>query len=247
VEHGVILVDGVERDRSWIIQEVERLRHVALEQADKRKNDSQNGSKRGRLFKLIRMFSAAGSSDDAPPATTSCPHCNHDNPLKANYCQKCGGRMSLDDVEGELSKGKEPVIAGRVGIPIRNRAFKQSDYMAEQAVMMLRINEDDLHIPIRRNLFLGRDDSHVGITAVVDLRPYGAYRMGVSHRHAEIFLTDNDQLEITDLGSSNGTYLNEEMLNPLHAYRLRDGDRIHLGDLEIHVFFKIRKTRAKST
>ena len=51
----------------------------------------------------------------------------------------------------------------------------------------------------------------------------------LSRRHARISLSDGTAV-IEDLGSTNGTYLNDEPLNgpqPLHA-----GDRIRIGDSE---------------
>lgn len=237
VERGVILIDSVERDRSWIIREVERLRKLALENAEKNANAPEENSKRGRLFRMIRMFSSGGAKEEKAPPTTPCPHCNVENSLKANFCQKCGGRMALDDIDDDNGVSEERAAPGRVGVPIRQRAFSRSEMLHQKGVIVVHVGDDNLQIPIRRNLFLGRDESHNGITTVVDLRPYGGYRMGVSHRHAEIFLTDDHHLEISDLGSSNGTFLNGEMLNPLHSYRLCDGDHIQLGDLEVQIFF----------
>jgi pSer/pThr/pTyr-binding forkhead associated (FHA) protein len=54
----------------------------------------------------------------------------------------------------------------------------------------------------------------------------------VSRRHAEIRV-EGDQLSIRDLGSTNGTRLNGQLIT---AWRtLRDGDEIQLGDLPLVV------------
>jgi predicted component of type VI protein secretion system len=52
----------------------------------------------------------------------------------------------------------------------------------------------------------------------------------ISRRHAEI-VAENGTLNIRDLGSSNGTYINDEG-KPLTAGQSRtvgDGDRVHVG------------------
>ncbi len=53
----------------------------------------------------------------------------------------------------------------------------------------------------------------------------------VSNYHAEI-LNEADGLVLRDLGSTNGTYVNEEKV---HRHRLRQGDRIRVGNYEISV------------
>ncbi len=71
----------------------------------------------------------------------------------------------------------------------------------------------------------------------VDMTPFAGYRMGVSRRHAAIRRNENNQLELWDLGSSNGTYLNGVRLAAHRPNRLRDGDEIRLGQMVLRVRF----------
>lgn len=57
----------------------------------------------------------------------------------------------------------------------------------------------------------------------------------VSHRHAQISC-DSEGYYIADLGSRNGTALNGRQLRPHQPERLRDGDRINLGQVRTLVF-----------
>ena len=50
----------------------------------------------------------------------------------------------------------------------------------------------------------------------------------ISRRHAEISYT-NGQYVLRDLGSSNGTYVNEQRLEPGSMHTLKHGDRLRLG------------------
>lgn len=54
----------------------------------------------------------------------------------------------------------------------------------------------------------------------------------VSRRHARITYLQ-DRYWITDLGSSNGTYLNDQRLEANQAVPLRHGDRIRMGQVEL--------------
>lgn len=84
---------------------------------------------------------------------------------------------------------------------------------------------------------LGRFDVSKKQINEVDLTPYGALDRGVSRIHAELHLED-DKLFITDLGSTNGTYLSGQRLNPNKPALLRKGDELLLGRLAIQVLFR---------
>lgn len=64
----------------------------------------------------------------------------------------------------------------------------------------------------------------------VDLTQYEAQESGVSRRHA--MLTKEDGvLKVTDLGSTNGTFLNGIQLQPNRPRIVRLGDQLSLGKL----------------
>ena len=87
-----------------------------------------------------------------------------------------------------------------------------------------------------RDLLLGRGSSAQG---AIDLTQYEALTKGVSRQHAMIRPDkDNDQLMLVDLGSTNGTFVNEEQLSPNLPHVLHDGDTVRLGRLVMHVYFK---------
>ncbi len=57
--HGnTFVINGVERERAWVILEIERLRQEALAKAfEPERNQSNSNSARGSIFKLIRRLS----------------------------------------------------------------------------------------------------------------------------------------------------------------------------------------------
>jgi pSer/pThr/pTyr-binding forkhead associated (FHA) protein len=87
------------------------------------------------------------------------------------------------------------------------------------------------------SLMIGRADTTVLSASSVDLTPYDASELGVSRKHAVIERADN-VISIRDLESANGTYLNGQRLHPKQSCLLRDGDKLRLGNLVMHVYFR---------
>lgn len=71
----------------------------------------------------------------------------------------------------------------------------------------------------------------------IDLTPYGAADRGVSREHAQIHIKD-DTVYLTDLGSTNGTYLRGERLEARVPSALQKGNEILLGRLSVQVVFR---------
>lgn len=70
---------------------------------------------------------------------------------------------------------------------------------------------------------IGRDE---GVDIVIDDRK-------VSRRHATVELVDGRAL-LTDCGSTNGTWLNDQRISQVRE--LRDGDRVRVGHVELRFF-----------
>jgi hypothetical protein len=107
--------------------------------------------------------------------------------------------------------------------------------------MLVRIEVTDGQLPLivrpKAETVLGRRDAATGTNPDVDFTAYSGYRMGVSRRHAILNLRNN-QLEIQDLGSSNGTSVNGVRLEARRPRALRDGDEIILGKLKMRFIFQ---------
>lgn len=73
-----------------------------------------------------------------------------------------------------------------------------------------------------------------GFVPAIDLTPFHARDKGVSRRHAEFILREG-QLHLRDLGSTNGTRLNGQPLQPNRLYCLREGDLLQLGNIYLRV------------
>ena len=76
---------------------------------------------------------------------------------------------------------------------------------------------------------LGRLDGSV--RPEIDLSPYNAYGQGVSRLHAKVIIDEDNKVTVTDLGSTNGTWVNGAKATPHVPIVLYHGDVIALGKL----------------
>lgn len=108
---------------------------------------------------------------------------------------------------------------------------------AESKIKLMVVGmSEPLVVHLDRPMILGRSDLETGFEVDVDLTPYGAAEHGVSRQHVSLELLRKTVM-ITDLNSTNGTYLNEQRLLPHQRRVVRDSDEIRLGKLVLRVFF----------
>ena len=93
--------------------------------------------------------------------------------------------------------------------------------------------------PLGKMLVLGRSDvDDTSSKPDVDLINCNAIRNGISRNHAAIDGIPGEGYVIYDLGSRNGTFLNDEQLEPHQPRLLHDGDKVKLGRLSMTIFFE---------
>jgi len=161
-----------------------------------------------------------------------CPRCAYklDDPL---YCSKCGFSLKEDDKDQTVIYS----LDDRPGNLVLSGWGKS--VVKEKTKLVIHVDQatEPLIIEPKEQLNIGRSDGSKNVAPDLDLAPYGAVDKGVSRVHAA-FKTDGNSISIVDLGSTNGTFLNEEHVPPNNAHILRDGDAVRLGKLVFHVYFK---------
>ncbi|MCU0515044.1 MAG: response regulator [Anaerolineae bacterium] len=105
---------------------------------------------------------------------------------------------------------------------------------------------DILKAHIEDEVLIGRNDPARGVKPEIDLDPFNGQDKGVSRRHALLYARDNRVL-LRDEGSANGTFINGQALIARQDYRLHDGDRVRLGQLELQTHFVIKPTVNEQT
>ncbi|MDQ7024902.1 MAG: FHA domain-containing protein [Anaerolineae bacterium] len=107
--------------------------------------------------------------------------------------------------------------------------------------MMLRLDIVESNQPIilevGGDLIVGRADNVTDYTPEIDLTPHGAYRLGLSRRHALIRRQEKTLL-VKDLSSRNGTFVNGEQVKAGGTHPLCDGDELRFGNLTLRVNFQ---------
>jgi pSer/pThr/pTyr-binding forkhead associated (FHA) protein len=81
-------------------------------------------------------------------------------------------------------------------------------------------------MPVR----IGRRDPRQNHYPELDLAEHDR---GIASRHHATIQRDGDFYTLTDLGSTNGTMLNNALIVPRVPQRLTQGDRIKIGEVEI--------------
>jgi hypothetical protein len=113
-----------------------------------------------------------------------------------------------------------------------------SVFLGKSAMLALRIKgrQEPIHVEITGRCVIGRVHPRSEERPDLDLNKYGAFFHGVSREHVAI-TKDGNLLQIEDLGSTNGTYLNGMKLFPHQPRMLRDGDELCLGHLVMRIHF----------
>lgn len=109
--------------------------------------------------------------------------------------------------------------------------------------MLLRLEVVDstqpLVVDIRGEMTIGRSDNATNYTPEIDLTRHGAYRLGLSRKHA-VLRRKGQLLELVDMGSRNGTIINGDKLASQETRIIHDGDEVQFGNLTLRMIFQKR-------
>lgn len=167
------------------------------------------------------------------PPLIECPQCGHYCHPHDIHCPECNS--PLISLGPTTHKVKRPHS-------LETGESKAIDVFAVDAVAILTVlsGEGTLTTDVDKPIVLGRrllaNDERL-----LDLSPFNAFQQGVSRRHCRL-QRRGYRLIITDLGSSNGTYLNNERLLPFKDYIIAHGDHLVLGTFQINITFSIFTT-----
>ncbi|MGW4532503.1 FHA domain-containing protein [Nocardia sp. NPDC004340] len=197
-----------------------------------------------------------GPATAAPPPAL-CPSCGV--PAEGRFCENCGHDSALPPPPPAptASSGDEQ-SAGTVGEPEGSTAQTEGEtrenpnggpvwvatvtadpghyarMQAQKGPDLDRVDFPDYYpdrrIPLRGpNILIGKRSVSQGVHPDIDLSVAPA-DIAVSRSHAILHISGGT-LTVTDLGSTNGTCINESPtpIAPKTAIPLRDGDRIHVG------------------
>jgi len=116
---------------------------------------------------------------------------------------------------------------------------KKGNTLAGKNAIALMMGDEEEIIPVSAELrcLLGRFEDKKPREQAVDLSSYGALEYGVSRIHAQLH-NDYGHLYVTDLGSSNGTYIGSTRLIAHAPAEMHDGDELRLGKLRLKIEYR---------
>jgi pSer/pThr/pTyr-binding forkhead associated (FHA) protein len=156
-----------------------------------------------------------------------CLVCNHENPPDAAKCGQCGAPLRVASTLLFRDKSQGDAMG----------EYQAYDVEVEPGMIAMQFvgKDQPVFVTVEDAITLGRVIP--GEPApTVDLTAYRAGLLGVSRHHAVIYSSQEGYL-IEDLGSANGTWVNENELAPHVPHNLRNRDRIRLGELIFFIFF----------
>jgi hypothetical protein len=169
-------------------------------------------------------------------ANIACPKCTMINEPDEVFCTQCG---SLLPTKVEPEKDDSPTLN------VNEMSFCDTDppwgtnYFHADAKLCLWPDGQSNIVQVRfisSVVTLGRATDTRSLEHI-DLSHVGAKNLGVSRKHVQIQKCPNNTLQVSDLGSANGTFLNGVRLEPNRPYLLRNRSELQLGALVMRVLF----------
>lgn len=175
----------------------------------------------------------------------TCPNCAHTNPDEALFCMKCGTPL---DAEAEykttlIDAGEQEELETKeidTKVDQEKRAAPPPPPIPiVGAEVSLYLLDTRRVVPVmgKKEFTIGRHMPEAEHQPDVDLSPYKAFSLGVSRMHAEVKVREQG-IYLTDLGSSNGTYLNNQRLKANEAYPLKHKDVVTFGLFRVQVLIR---------
>ncbi|MGD2079444.1 MAG: FHA domain-containing protein [Chloroflexota bacterium] len=155
----------------------------------------------------------------------------------ALFCVECGASLFYgSDSQTTLQvPANEFANAGNGGRPLDHRLGFGTK--ADRIIFIITSSGRRLQSSLGKTISIGRADARRGIWPEVDLTLDAGAENGVSRRHALVHDSD-EGVVLVDLGSTNGTKINDRPLAPERPYLLNNGDSIDFGTLQVRVYFE---------
>ena len=165
-----------------------------------------------------------------------CPICKNKNDRYAIVCIHCGAPMEDEKPTGMArttrNTGGLSFDLSRLPDSVIDNSLIPDDGIAIYAAGTLK----PYYLRIKGEFVIGRKAEETSST-FLDLSELDGYNMGISRRHVMICRADNGY-EVTDLSSTNGTWMNDERLVPNKPYRLKNGAQLRVGRLRLLVTYR---------
>lgn len=178
-------------------------------------------------------------ADDTPlgpaPQWVTCPKCGERYLSIYARCPTCTLQLKAEEIviDTHNIKRKPTTSPGPA---------QRQDVLEQNGNIVLQFLPSGLCVmlSLAQPTVLGRRTGDLALDGydLVDLTTFGGYRHGVSRAHC-VLERQGSALMVTDLGSRNGTYLNDLRLIPHRPQQVVHNDRLILGTLHTVVAFSV--------
>lgn len=154
-----------------------------------------------------------------------CTNCGYQNSDEKTFCDRCGVALGVISV-GTKQLGTDDLSSG-------------SEKLGDEHIVIIHLPgvDDPLAIRVDEKIVFGRSGGEASEFSLLNLDSYDAENKGVSRRHASL-TREGSRLYLTDLGSTNHTFLNGQRVLENDFLVVRDGDELRLGQLVLKLFYK---------
>ena len=196
---------------------------------EKQKESAELESDSPSKIKPLKSVAKAENREIEEADWLTCPHCGKKNRTKEGFCYACGLMLDISVQTGTRH--------------FTDRLTPNNQYFGAESVLVLKVHNTEHEFEVRpqvsnQGIFIGRCAANSTMTPDVDLSEADAERQGVSRLHMEIkYDPETEAIQISDLGSVNGSFVNGQKLHPKEIKVLNNGDEIKLGRLIMRVDF----------
>ncbi len=163
---------------------------------------------------------------------TICPVCGTVNAHGTLVCSNCGAALAGEWTMKTVSLGNAASGTNRFR---KQRIAHIGKLPPHAAALYINNGETPSIVLITSEIIFGRNVAG-DETPRFDLTNFQGQERGVSRKHA-ILKRIPEGIIVEDMGSSNGTWLNDSLLKPFTPSLLQSGDRLRLSQVEVEIYF----------
>ena len=165
-----------------------------------------------------------------------CNECGEEYLDGALFCGECGASLLQKGIKHQTSDLSIPEVVD-CEAPTRPLHYRLGfGIKADRIIFVIPSTGRRMKLDLGREISIGRVDSRQGIWPEVDLTMDEGVDGGVSRRHALVRNSD-EGVVLVDLGSTNGTRINDRRLPPERPHLLSNGDSVRFGQLLVQIYF----------
>lgn len=165
-----------------------------------------------------------------------CSECGSNEMEGALFCSECGNSLLKTREQSTAQLPFSDSLSDPVPPSLLGQDFGAVSE-AKRVMFVIPSSGRRVILDLDDEIRVGRKDAARQLNPELDLTKDRGSDFGVSRLHASI-QPSNRGVVLIDLGSTNGTLLNNYRLPPDLPYPLHNGDEIRFGRLLVHIFFE---------